>query len=268
MQKRKLGIICECIQGEDALITLERMKNAGFECFFSGAIQEERVRALKEKADSLGLEFQFIHAPFAGINAMWQEGDEYQKIWNGMTEAIASASACGVPIVICHVSSGWKAPEINELGLSRFDALVDFAEQRNVIVAFENLRKVGNLAYFVDRYEERDCVRFCYDCGHEHCYTKTVPWMDIFCHRTICTHIHDNFGRGWEKTGDPDIHLLPFDGNCDYRQMMRKLNEYDYAGSLMLEVNNHREPYRAMDPDAFLQDCYQRVSKIAALGEE
>ena len=113
---------------------------------------------------------------------MWLEGDAYLEVYNGMIDAIDAAAACNVPIVILHVSSGWDTPEINDLGLSRYDAIVDYAEKKGVIAAFENLRKTGNVAYFVDRYENRDCVKFCYDNGHEHCYTKTVCWMDIFTH--------------------------------------------------------------------------------------
>ncbi len=258
---RNLGIICDCIGGEDPVITLERIKKAGFNSFFTGHINNEKVKQLKNKADELGLSFEFIHAPFKNINNMWFEGDEYIEIMNGMKEAIVSAHNNSVPIVIIHVSSGWNSPEINDIGLARFDELVDFAEQNGVIIAFENLRKVGNLSYFVDRYENRDCVRFCYDNGHEHCYTKTVSWLDIFCHKTICTHIHDNMGRGWEKVGDPDTHLLPFEGNFDYEKMMRKLDEYDYTGSLTLEVFNVKE----IDADEFLTDCYNRIKKVSQM---
>lgn len=263
--KRKLGIISDCITGENPVSTLDKIKEAGFDCFFTGYTDSETVKALKEKADVLGLEFQFIHAPFRGINSMWLEGDGYKEIYDGMIQAIDSASEFGVPIVICHVSSGWECPEINDLGLSRYDALVEYAKEHNVIIAFENLRKIGNIAYFCDRYENNDNVRFCYDCGHEHGYTKSVQFMDIFCHRAICTHIHDNLGRGWDKIGDPDLHLLPFDGNLDYEKMMRKLDEYDYSGSLMLEVNNGNPKYNVLSTEEFLATCYERIKKISEM---
>lgn len=262
--KRKLGIICDCIHGADPVLMLDKIKAAGFDSFFTGCIDYDTVKALKDKGDALGLDFEFIHAPFKNINSMWLEGDEYLEVYNGMLETIDSAAACGVPIIIAHVSSGWKAPEITETGLSRFDTLVDYAEKKGVIIAFENLRKVGNLAYFADRYEERDCVRFCYDNGHEHCYTKTVCWMDIFTYKVVATHIHDNMGRGREKVGDPDTHMLPFDGNFDYSAMMRKLDEYEFEGALMLEVFNHTV-YQSMTADEFLSTCYDRIKKISEM---
>lgn len=263
--KRKIGIVCNCIAGEDPSVTLQRIKKIGFDSFFSDNTDLETVRRLKECADGLGLEYEFIHAPFFGINSMWVEGESYRQIFDGMTEAIDSAAACGVPMVITHTSSGWTPPPISDLGLSRFDRIVAYAKEKGVVLAFENLRMIGNTAYFTERYEHEDCVRFCYDCGHEHCYTKTVCWPDIFCHRMVCTHIHDNFGRGWVKDVDGDLHLLPFDGTVDYEKMMRKLDEYEYAGSLMLEVYNGRPEYAKLSADEFLETCYERILKISKL---
>lgn len=262
--KRKLGIISECIGEISPLENLDKIKSVGFDSFFTGIIDVETVRSLKEKGDALGLDFEFIHAPFKNINSMWLEGDSYLEIYNGMIETINSAAACGIPVIIAHISSGWETPEINDLGISRFDAIVDYAEKHGVVVAFENLRKVGNLAYFVDRYENRKCVKYCYDNGHEHCYTKTVCWPDIFTFDIVATHIHDNMGRGWEKKDDPDTHLLPFDGTCDYQKMMRKLDEYNYCGSLMLEVFNH-SVYKSMTPDEFLLTAFERIKKISEM---
>lgn len=261
--KRKLGIMCECIEGMDPLHTLDLIKAAGFDSFFTNIYDVETTRELKAKADALGLTYEFIHAPFSGINSMWQEGDGYLNIYNGMIAAIDAAAASNIPAVILHVSSGWDTPEINDLGLSRFDAIVDYCEKNGVIAAFENLRKVGNTAYFTDRYENRSCVKFCYDNGHEHCYTKTVCWMDIFTHNVIATHIHDNPGRGWEKDKDNDLHLLPFDGTCDFRKMMDKLNEYGYEGCLMLELSNSK--YQNMTAEEFLQTAYDRIKKISEM---
>ncbi len=264
--KRKLGIVCDCIRDMDALDTLDIIKDVGFDSFFTGIINCEKVKQIKSKADKLGLDFEFIHAPFKNINNMWLEGDEYLEIFNNMKQTIDSAYECGVPMIIAHLSSSWKAPSICDLGLTRFDSLIDYAEQKGVTIAFENLRMVGNVAYFVDRYEGRNCVKFCYDNGHEHCYTKTVNWLDIFTYNVAATHIHDNLGRGRERVGDPDLHYLPFDGTFNFEKMMRKLDEYEYTGTLMLEVFNSRKPeYKEMSPQEFIQTSYDRIKKISEM---
>ncbi|MBE6552987.1 MAG: sugar phosphate isomerase/epimerase [Ruminococcaceae bacterium] len=263
--KRKLGIICECIRGEDPVKTLDLIKAAGFDCFFTGTQDPDKVAAIVAHGKELGLTCEFIHAPFKGINTMWLAGLSYLPLMNGMKQAIDNAAANGVPAVIIHVSSGWDAPEITDLGLARFDELVLYATEKKVTIAFENLRKVGNLAYFADRYEKMEYVRFCYDCGHEHCYTKYVTWMDIFRNKLVATHIHDNHGRGDEAIGDPDTHLLPFDGTFNYEKMMRKLDEYNFEGALVLEVGNSRECYAQWTAEEFLATCFERIKKISEL---
>ena len=264
--KRKLGIYANCLRGLSAEDALEKIKAAGFETFFTGDYKTEDVAKIKKRSDDLGLEYEFIHAPFASINEMWMPGVGYLKVFEYMKESIDSAAENGVPVVITHVSSGWKAPQVNDLGLARFDELVIYARERGVTLAFENLRLLGNLACLVDRYEKMENVKFCFDCGHEHCYTKTVKIMDVFTDRVCCTHIHDNHGRPFhDKTNDFDEHLLPFEGTYDYEQMMRKLDEYGYSGSLMLEVSQNREEYAKMTHEDFLATCYERILKISEM---
>lgn len=108
--KRKLGIIAECIAGADPVDTLDLMKEIGFDSFFTDTYSVETTQRMKQKADALGLTYEFIHAPFSGINNMWIEGDAYLTVYNGMIDAIDAAAACSVPAVILHVSSGWDTP--------------------------------------------------------------------------------------------------------------------------------------------------------------
>lgn len=264
--KRKLGINIHHFNGTGLLDALDLIRSVGFETFFTGPVSNEQAAAVKEKADRLGLEYEFIHAPFAGINDMWHSGMGYLTIYNGIKESIDVAANNGIRSVITHVSSGWNAPAINDIGLARFDELVLYAKEKGVILAFENLRVLGNLAYLVDRYAHVDNVRFCFDCGHEHCYTKTVSWLDIFVDKVICTHIHDNHSRTMEdKVSDGDEHLLPFDGTYDYAQMIRKMDQYNYTGSLMLEVNNFLPKYKHMSAEEFAATAYERIKKISEL---
>lgn len=265
--KRKLGINASCLVGVSERDALEMIKEAGFEVFFSSrGYKIEDVVEIKKRADGLGLEYEFIHAPYRSINEMWMEGDGYLEVFDYMKASIDAAAECDIPYVITHVSSGWNAPNVNDLGLSRYDELVRYAKERGVTLAFENLRMLGNIACLVDRYEKMDNVRFCFDCGHEHCYTKTVSMMDVFTNRVCCTHIHDNHGRPFDdKVSDRDEHLLPFDGTYDYERMMRKLDKYDYRGSLMLEVSQSVANYKEMPCEEFLKTAYERIKKISEM---
>lgn len=260
--KRKFGIMSECLEGVSTKDTLPLIKAAGFECYFTGAYKAEEVAEFKALGDELGLSCEFIHAPFRNINTMWLPGMDYLEIYRGMEESIETAAEFGIPTVIIHLSSGWNAPQVNDLGLARYDALVLRALDLGVNIAFENLRMVGNLALFTDRYAKMPNVGYCYDVGHEHCYTETVRWMDIFRNRCIATHIHDNHGLP-APLADGDEHLLPFDGNVDYAAMMRDLDKYGYEHPLILEVGNAR--HAEMPHAEFLKDCYARLEKISKM---
>ena len=265
--KRKLGLNSNCVirsEGISEIDTLEILKNAGFECFFTGTDDCEKVKSLLEHGDKLGLSCEFIHASFKNINAMWMPGLDYLTVFNDMKKAIDTCAANGIPTIIAHVSSGWNPPQVNDLGLERYDEIVLYAKDKGIQVAFENLRKVGNLAVLVDRYENMENVGFCYDNGHEHCYTETVCWPDIFREKILCTHIHDNYGRTADRMGAPDLHLMPFDGNCDYAKMMAKLDEYNYTGSLMLELGKD-ERYESLSGEKYIQTCYDRLVKISKM---
>ena len=269
MITRKLGMNVCGLGAPSRAEGLEIMKKVGFDCFFTGAFHYDEVAELREKADALGLDFDFIHGPFqgiGGINAMWLPGVDYRQLFNDMKECIDSAFACGVPTVVIHVSSGWNAPQVNDLGLSRYDELVLYAQQKGVRIAFENLRKLGNVAYFADRYENLSHVGFCFDCGHEHCYTPNVCWQDIFSARLLCTHLHDNHGPAKVgATEREDEHLLPFDGTYDFTRMIRKLDEYVYTGSLMMELSRQNPQYECMTPEEFATEAYARVKKMSLL---
>ncbi|MBE6529811.1 MAG: sugar phosphate isomerase/epimerase [Ruminococcaceae bacterium] len=264
--KRKLGVVANCLTDKTEPEALDLIRAAGFEAVFSESNDPAAVYALRGKCDNLGLSLDFLHAPFGGINNFWLPGDAYVNLRRGIESSIDSAAGAGVPLVVCHVSSGWNPPPLCDVGLSRFDALVEYALNRGVKIAFENLRKLGVLAAIMERYEKIPEVGFCYDIGHEHCYTRTVHYMDLYADRLLCTHIHDNHGRDKDDWSDPDEHLLPFDGNIDYADIMRRLNDTDFAGTLMLEIYDSRRPvYREMGNEAFLKTAYERISQISKL---
>lgn len=263
---QKLGVVANCLTDKTEIEALDLIRATGFRAVFSESNRPAEVFALREKCEKLGLSLDFLHAPFHGINDLWLPGEDYRGIWKGMTDSVDSAAGAGVPLVVCHVSSGWWPPQIGDIGLGRFDALVEYAGSKGVKIAFENLRKVGNLAAILERYEKNPDIGFCYDIGHEHCYTRTVHYMDLYADRLLCTHIHDNHGREKDDWSDPDEHLLPFDGNIDYADVMRRLREAEFTGTLMLEIYDSRRPaYREMGAEAFLKTAYERIERISKL---
>ena len=177
---RKLGFYVNCINSAKPWETLRVGKSLGFQTFFTTDYDDETLSKLKNTADELDMQFEFIHAPWGDINDMWT-ADEDPEIFNGIEKCIRQASKYGADGIIIHVSSGYHPPKICDKGLKRYDRLIALAKELGVNVAFENLRKIGNVAYMMERYEDEPHVGFCYDTGHAHCYTeKSIPWLDLF----------------------------------------------------------------------------------------
>ena len=255
------GINSDCIDGQDELLTLELIKKTGFTRTFTSECNNEKIKVYKKKADELNIIVEFLHAPFRGINAMWEDGDGYLNIYNGMIEAIDTASANDIPAVIIHTSSGWNPPEISQIGIDRYDYLLDYAIKKGVVLAFENLRSFKHVSCFVERYKDNDSVRFCYDFGHNHCYTPNDDFISLFGDKTICTHIHDN--NGYIADLDGDEHLLPFDGTVNYGKIVKALDKVGYKGSLMLEVfNASKEEYKKLSAEEFVKKAYERIKRL------
>lgn len=263
--ERKLGIMAGCLPGVAEIDALEKIKAAGFEMTFAAAYDVKTVCDMKEKCEQLGLSLEFLHAPFRGINDFWRSGLAYRTLRDNMKASIDSAAAADVPVVVIHGSSGWFPPPLCDIGFARFDDMVEYAMDKGVKIAFENVRKLGNITVLLERYKKIPNVGFCYDCGHEHCYTETVHFLDIYGARTLCTHIHDNTGRDKEDPmKDADSHLMPFDGDIDYADMMARMKKFGYNGSLTLEIGKEGE-YLEKSDEEFLAIAYERIAKIAAL---
>lgn len=260
---RKLGLYLGCIKTDKQWETLRVANSIGFKSFFTGLYDDQSLEMLKSTADELGMEFEFIHSPWNGINDMWT-ADTDPEIYFEIKKTIAQAKKYGAGGIIIHVSSGYYPPQICDKGLDRYDRLVAYAKECGVNIAFENLRKIGNVAYMMQRYEKESHVGFCFDTGHAYCYTeKRIPWLEIFGDKLMYTHFHDNYGKTGENVEDK--HLLPFEGIIDYQSIIDKLDEYDYKGSIMLESIDENSAFKGED---FIKEAFERATKINSMSKK
>ena len=260
--KRKLGINLDCVKNLDARTALRCVHGAGFDGFFTGPFltDPKTIEQIANQANALGLRYEFIHAPYHGVNTMWENDADAQAFIQAFFQAVDNAKRNGVDTVILHSSSTWCPPLITEEGFQRFDKLIEYAEKNGVKVAIENLRVPAYYESLLARYENHPLVGFCYDCGHEHWCSPELPHVERYGNRLFCTHIHDNFGKlNNFLTVSGDLHLLPFDGNFDFEKMMQRLNAVRYGGALTLELKTHD----TSRPDKFFKDAYTRIAKIA-----
>ena len=264
---RKKGIVYSRVLENDK-DSLNEIKKAGFDCLMFGWYKRDKITALSDMAKSIGLFPEIIHAPFlnivgkANINSMWLEGEEGEAVLEELRETVSVAGDNGIPYVVVHLSSGNNAPCVNDIGADRFDRLIEHACSQNVTLAFENQRKLANIAFIMEKYIDCKYVGFCWDNGHEACFTNGREYMPLFGDKLVCTHIHDNFAQE-----EGDDHLIPFDGRLDFNRYAEHIKKSGYTGTLLLETVMSCGNYSDMTAEQFLSKAYSAVCKIDEMCE-
>lgn len=214
------------------------MHETGFTATFTGPFGTDAEQvAFAEIFAKNGITYENLHAPFSGLNKIWKEdGDEMLQ---QLLTCVDRCAVAAVPMMVVHLTeANAHPPELSDLGMARFERLVEYAAKKNVTVAFENIRKLSYLAWAFEHFREADNVGFCLDIGHQHCFTPGYEFLPFFGKQLVCTHIHDNMGteRGFESSWKDDLHLLPFEGTVDFHRFAQQIRDCGYNGSLMLEI--------------------------------
>ena len=258
---RKIGINIVTIPGVNDADFLRMASELGFGAIFTGMREVAQQLAYAAEMARCGLEYETIHAPFSHINDIWLEGDDGEAMLKELTGCVDRCAQVGARIAVVHLSSGNNPPSITDIGRARFSRLVEHAAKNNVRIAFENQRKLANLAWAMETFGNE--AGFCWDCGHESCFTPGREYMPMFGARLICTHIHDN-----EGVYNQDDHLLPFDGKIDYSRFAEHIRKANYTGSLMLEVAYNRPCYAEMSVETYLQRAADAAKKLVQMVDE
>ncbi len=236
------------------------MKENGFTATFMENEYEEFDRDVTTFR-SEGIEVETIHAPFDGINEMWKPGDSGNTMLTRLIGSLNAAKRNEIPLVVVHLSSGKHPPKISEIGNERFDRLIQHARKVGVEIAFENQRKLGNIAHVFDYYDD---VRFCWDIGHEACFAGGREFMPLFGNRLAALHIHDN-----NAEDNKDYHMLPYDGKIDLDRAARQIAATGFYGTAMLEVSRQRSPfYDTLSPEEYFRRAGEAARKFATAVEE
>lgn len=257
---REIGINMHAKKGLSSEEFARIAHDLGFSTVFSMPKEAEVMAKNAEALAKVGMRYETLHAPFKGINAMWLEGDEGEATLQQLTDCVDMCTAVGAPIAVVHLSSGETPPPPTDVGRGRFIRLVDHAVGKGVRIAFENQRKLHNIAWAFEEFRDTPAVGFCWDCGHESCFTPGRHYMPLFGDRLICTHIHDNSG-----VYNADEHLLPFDGQIDFGYVAETLKVSGYTGSLMLEIKGNSDFYADLSVEAFLERAAAAVKRLRAM---
>jgi L-ribulose-5-phosphate 3-epimerase len=232
---------------------LQLIRKAGFKAVMLWWADSEKQPELPRK---LGLEIANVHLPFPKTNSIWNDGIDGDDYLDLLISGIDECSRFYIPTAVIHISDFRNLPVVSDIGLDRFKKLVDTAEQKNVNLAFENLKFLEPLKFVFSNIKS-DRLGFCYDSGHENCFTPVADCLENFGDKLFAIHLHDNHG-------DHDTHLLPFDGSINWDKISKGINKSVPQEFLTLEADFNRnhpdsEKYEALSALEYLELAYERL---------
>lgn len=275
MWKQKIGICVGNYFPGDLCEAVNIIADIGFDAispvWYPDGSLERIVNTTRERS----LLIQSLHAPSRQSAKMWHEDPQIAQ--GALDELLLSLADCqkfSIPILVVHAWGGFdfsKSPQ--EKDISHFDILVEKAADAGVQIAFENLQGEQFVYALLDHFKGNDAVGFCWDSGHEVCYSRSMPLLKDLGDRLIMTHINDNLGISsfdGSITSKDDIHLLPFDGVSDWTRNVQLLQQAPKQEILNFEVkptsraNQHEnDNYAQMPLRMYLLEAYKRARKIA-----
>lgn len=230
------------------------IKDAGFDCvmlwwsdkFGRGAGYREDVNF----ARNAGLIVENIHAPVHEQNNLSMENQDGESVYQSYLQCVNDCDEYSIPTVVIHLPD--DDHPINALGLKRTEAIVCQAEKCGIKIAFENLGNVQNLELVLKMFRSKS-VGFCYDSCHHINYAPQYDLLIKYSDRLAALHLHDNGGKN-------NQHQLPFDGNIDWENVVKKIAFTGYKGATSLEPINW--DYEDISINEFLARAFQKAKKL------
>ncbi len=249
------------------------IRNAGFDgCFWVAEPDTDPMEIAKPARDQ-GLFMEFIHAPVPGVDKVWIEGEEGESHIRMLTQWMYGCARAQIPMMVCHVWTKYTPVKPGQLGIDRFGKLLDLAQQEGVKIAFENAEVPKFMTVVCNHLGQHPAAGFCFDSGHELCYTDGVDQLAQFGDKLLCTHLNDNMGRTGELcTSADDAHMMPFDGLVDWQSVADRLKMRNYQGTLTFELKMKNKPgkhthdrYLQMTPEEILQLAFEKACRFEEL---
>ncbi|MBR2950783.1 MAG: TIM barrel protein [Lachnospiraceae bacterium] len=248
----------------------------GFDAFFVNWEKGMDLDSVKRAAEEENMIFQSIHAPFLKAADMWTEGEKAQEAVEELEECLEDCAKYGVPVMVLHAFIGFEdhgSP--NEQGVLNYGKVVEKARKLGVKLAFENTEGEEYLEMLMRAFADCEHVGFCWDTGHEMCYNYSKDMLALYGDRLFATHINDNLGikdYNGKIFWTDDLHLLPFDGIGDWKDIADRMNRCGYDGILTFELGKTSKPnrhendgYFRMELVDYLTESYKRACRVAAL---
>jgi L-ribulose-5-phosphate 3-epimerase len=231
------------------------IKKAGFDgvmLFWSADHLDSDVKLARQN----GLCIENVHAPFEDSNALWEDTSAGDKLEQTLAKCIVDCSHYEIATAVVHVTGGDNPPPLNRVGLDRLQRLAAVAAKHQINIALENLRRPEYLDFIYTNIHSGR-LGFCYDSGHENCYSQGTDLLAQYGSKLMALHLHDN-------DGSADQHLIPGEGSIDWSHLKQRLRGTGYQGAIALEVikgfagSSSDEP-----PELFLKRAFAAAQSLS-----
>ena len=230
------------------------IKKAGFDCvmlwwsdkFGRGTGYQKDVHF----ARNAGLVVENIHASVHEQNSLSSDNLDGESVFQNYLQNVDDCFKNNIPTIVIHLPD--DPYPLNSTGIERLRAIITEAENKEIQIAFENLRNIDNLTLVLDLFHSR-YVGYCYDSCHHKNYAPNEELLKRFGNRLMALHLQDNGGKH-------DQHQLPFDGNIDWIKVMNSISLTDYKGATSLEPMNW--DYEHLSIHQFLSLAYQKAKEL------
>ncbi|NLK39124.1 MAG: sugar phosphate isomerase/epimerase [Clostridiales bacterium] len=281
----KLSIMPRIFQGRklSLLDCVKICRKAGFDtfdfgisshvgsCFLYGDDWEAQAKKLAGEIAELGVVFDQSHAPYA--YHLYKDLEFYREITR---RAVEICAILGGKHIIIHADLAQSKPETYNptdaltVAYEFYAPFVEQARRLGIGIAIENLfddrskrsrftSTVEEQLAIIDKFND-SCVSACWDVGHGHVMygDKHLNEIKKLGNRISCTHVHDNSQKR-------DLHLCPYLGVINWKEVVGFLKEINYSGSFTYEL----KPVAFADSlmDTYLKLLYDTGTSLIC-GEE
>ena len=215
---------------------------------------ERSLKALRNMCERLRVSIPQMHGPIFDV---CMEEEKMRPEMDLTKRVMRWAHVLGVKWMVFHPGSssiaedGEALEEVRQRNREAIMELLEEAQKLEVGIALENLydekvqgRRVygstpSELLWLIHNTDPKR-VGVCWDTGHANIQRLNQSRaIRALKGHLVATHIADNDTSG-------DQHLLPFEGNVDWKAVTTTLKEIGYGGLFNLEIGNavHRIPLR------------------------
>lgn len=210
---------------------------------------------LPDLARKAGIEIENIHAPYESVNEIWKDNINGKEIMNLYLSCIDDCVRHNISTMVLHVTTGNNPPPISKVGIERMKNIVDYSQNREIYIALENLRRPKYLQKIFEKIDSPN-LGFCYDSGHENCYSRDLDLLNLYGNRLLALHLHDN-------DGTDDQHRILGDGTINWQNVRNKIKKIGYTKPITMEVTNEfSKKYANLDAEIFLKNAYEKLKII------